>query len=201
MTAIHERSAGVIPYRLDPEKGLVYLVLHSATVRNPRAKWEFPKGGMENGETTQETASREFHEETSLTGWTFHDGFERSLSYTYVRRGRKVLKMVTYYLVHVRDLDGLARSFEHVEDHTGHWHHWGTFAEITRLLYHAKIRQVLGEADAFLQGKPTLAAEEHVADGSLAVDGEEAETVLSLDPHRPFDRPKSESGESQGQAQ
>ena len=61
MTAIHENSAGVIPFRRSrrPSRRL-YLVLHSATVRNPRAKWEFPKGGMELGESTRETAAREF---------------------------------------------------------------------------------------------------------------------------------------------
>src|SRR3954463_4629194 len=103
MTTIPERSAGVIPYRSDEAQGLVYLVLHSATVRNPRAKWEFPKGGMEPGETTRETAAREFQEETGLFDWSFRDDFERSLSYPYIRRGRKVIKSVTYYLVEVRD--------------------------------------------------------------------------------------------------
>ncbi|MDX2038949.1 MAG: NUDIX domain-containing protein [Isosphaeraceae bacterium] len=151
---IHERSAGVIPYRLDPERGPVYLVLHSATVRNPRAKWEFPKGGMEAGEIPRETAAREFQEETSLANWDFHDGFERNLSYTYIRRGRKVLKTVTYFLVRVHDETGLARSFEHVEDASGRWHQWGDFEEITRVLYHAKIRQVLVEAAEFLGFHP-----------------------------------------------
>jgi bis(5'-nucleosidyl)-tetraphosphatase len=150
MTALHERSAGVIPFRIT-EGGPLYLVLHSATVRNPRAKWEFPKGGMENGESPRETAAREFTEETSLVEWSFRDGFERSLSYTYLRRGRKVLKTVTYYLVEVKDDASLARSAEHVEDIAGHWFHWGTFEQITRLLYHAKIRQVFAEADAWLK--------------------------------------------------
>src|SRR5947209_19904193 len=99
MTAIHERSAGVIPYRVGGDRSLSYLVLHSATVRNPRAKWEFPKGGMEANETPRETAAREFQEETSITSWAFREGFERSLSYTYIRRGRKVHKPVTYYIV------------------------------------------------------------------------------------------------------
>jgi bis(5'-nucleosidyl)-tetraphosphatase len=151
MTALHERSAGVIPFRIT-EGGPLYLVLHSATVRNPRAKWEFPKGGMENGESPRETAAREFTEETSLVDWSFREGFERSLSYTYLRRGRKVLKTVTYYLVEVNDDSPLARSAEHVEDVAGHWFHWGTFEQITRLLYHAKIRQVFAEADAWLKG-------------------------------------------------
>ena len=92
MTALQELSAGVIPYQVAGDRSLRYLVLHSATVRNPRAKWEFPKGGIEAEETTREAASREFHEETNLSSWAFRDGFERNLSYTYLRRGRKVLK-------------------------------------------------------------------------------------------------------------
>ena len=150
MTAIHERSAGVIPYRVGGDRSLSYLVLHSATVRNPRAKWEFPKGGIEEGESPREAAAREFIEETSLVSWAFREGFERSLSYTYIRRGRKVLKTVTYFIVEVLDDTSLARSFEHIEDPFGHWHHWGSFEQINRLLYHAKIRQLFAEADAWL---------------------------------------------------
>ena len=92
MSPVHERSAGVIPYRLRGDGVPLYLVLHSATVRNPRAKWEFPKGGIEAGEAPRETAAREFVEETGLVSWAFREGFERNLSYTYIRRGRKVLK-------------------------------------------------------------------------------------------------------------
>ena len=151
MTAIHENSAGVIPFRRVTEQDRVYLVLHSATVRNPRAKWEFPKGGMETGETTRQTAAREFTEETGLPEWRFVEGFERSLTYTYVRRGRKVLKTVTYYLVEVLDDSPPIQSIEHVQDYSGYWHRWGTFDEITRLLYHAKIRQLFADADRWIQ--------------------------------------------------
>ena len=105
---------------------------------------------MESGETTRETAAREFREETGLVDWHFREGFERSLTYTYVRRGRKVLKTVTYYLVEVTGEAPPVQSFEHVEDHAGHWFRWGTFDEITRLLYHAKIRQVFAEADRWI---------------------------------------------------
>jgi bis(5'-nucleosidyl)-tetraphosphatase len=152
MTTFHERSAGVIPYRRPGDQAPLYLVLHSATVRNPRAKWEFPKGGVEPGESTRDAAAREFREETSLVDWSFRDGFERTLSYTYIRRGRKIVKTVTYYLVEVRDAAPLARSLEHMEDPAGHWHHWGTFEQISALLYHSKIRQVFAEADQWLRG-------------------------------------------------
>lgn len=153
MTTIHERSAGVIPYQAPGDQApFLYLVLHSATVRNPRAKWEFPKGGMELGETTRETAAREFQEETGLFEWSFRDGFERSLSYTYIRRGRKVIKTVTYYVVEVHNGAAITCSTEHVDDPFGHWCYWGNFDQVTRLLYHAKIRQVFGEADEWLRG-------------------------------------------------
>jgi 8-oxo-dGTP pyrophosphatase MutT (NUDIX family) len=154
MTIIQELSAGVIPYRRDEAGQLLYLALHSATVRNPRARWEFPKGGIEPGESAQEAAAREFIEETGLTDWAFREDFERSLSYTYVRKGSKILKTVTYFIVEVHDPSSLTRSSEHVPDSTGHWHHWGPFEPITRLLFHAKIRQLFAEADAWLRGQP-----------------------------------------------
>jgi bis(5'-nucleosidyl)-tetraphosphatase len=153
MTAFHERSAGVIPYRWGDDRVPLYLILHSATVRNPRAKWEFPKGGVEVGESTRQAAAREFHEETSLADWSFRDGFEQTLTYTYIRRGRKVVKTVTYYVVEVRDPTQLACSPEHDVDPFGQWYCWGSFDEITLLLYHTKIRQVFADADAWLRGK------------------------------------------------
>ncbi len=152
MTTIHERSAGAISYRARGDQAPEYLILHSATVRNPRAKWEFPKGGVEAGESTRQAAAREFLEETSLVDWSFREGFERTLTYTYIRRGRKVMKTVTYYIVEIGDPSALARSPEHVEDPSGQWYRWGTFEEISLLLYHTKIRQVFAEADTWLKG-------------------------------------------------
>ena len=63
------------------------------------------------------------------------------------------MKTVTYYIVEVRDPTHLACSPEHVEDPSGHWYRWGTFDEISLLLYHTKIRQVFAEADAWLKKK------------------------------------------------
>ena len=64
----------------------------------------------------------------------------------------KVVKTVTYYIAEVLDSTTLTCSPEHVEDPFGHWYHWGSFEQVSRLLYHAKIRQVFAEADAWLRG-------------------------------------------------
>ena len=151
MNPLLEHSAGVIPFRIEADGSLSFLILHSATVRNPRARWEFPKGGMEPGETPLQTAAREFLEETNLCEWSFREGFERNLTYTYVRRGRKVLKNVMYYVAEVYDSSTITRSFEHVEDVNGNWYRWGTFSETMTLLYHAKIRQLFAEADLWIR--------------------------------------------------
>lgn len=150
MTVIPERSAGVIPFRCVASNDVEYLVLHSALVRNPRAKWEFPKGTVEEGETTLETAIREFIEETSISNFRLLEGFERTLSYSYLRRGRKVLKTVTYYAIEVLDDSNITCSIEHVKDIFGFWYYWGTYNQVQRLLYHAKIRQVFIEAHAHI---------------------------------------------------
>ncbi len=151
MTTIQELSAGVIPYRRDGDRGLSYLVLHSATGKPP-SQVGVSKGGKETGRgRVRQTAGREFQEETGLSRWTFREGFEKNLSYTYIRRGRKVVKTVTYFITEVLDSSTLTRSPEHVEDPFGHWYHWGSFEQVSRLLYHAKIRQVFAEADAWLR--------------------------------------------------
>lgn len=152
MSPILERSAGVIPFRVARDGGPAYLLIHSALVRCPRARWEFPKGGIEPGETPREAAAREFREETGLVAWRFRDGFERSLSYTYVRGGRRRDKTVTYLVAEVLDDSTLARSWEHVEDPAGRWYVWGPRRLISAHLYYAPTRELFAAADEWLRG-------------------------------------------------
>jgi len=94
-------SAGVIIFHRGPD-GCRFLLLRSTQTRRPL--WEFPKGGVDTGETLEEAALRELHEETGLSRehvrmvpgfesaehyrFTAGDGAER----TYIR------KRVTYFL-------------------------------------------------------------------------------------------------------
>jgi bis(5'-nucleosidyl)-tetraphosphatase len=155
MRLLYEHSAGVIPYRLVPGSGPLYLVIHSATVRNPRARWEFPKGGIEPDETPRQAAAREFEEETGIVAWRFRDGFEASLSYTYSRDGCRRCKTVTYFLAEVLGDSTLTRSNEHVEDLGGQWFIWDPPDQIEARLPHAKVRRLFQRADAWLRTSGT----------------------------------------------
>lgn len=60
-------SAGVIPFRKRNDGRLEYLLGHPGGNHwNQRNLWMFMKGGVEGEETYQETALREFKEETGL---------------------------------------------------------------------------------------------------------------------------------------
>ena len=65
--------------------------------RAGRLRWSLPKGHVEPGETTEQTAVREVREETGITGRiTAPLG---SLSYTFIAAGRRVHKRVHHYLM------------------------------------------------------------------------------------------------------
>lgn len=53
------KKCGIILYNMDTQK---YLLVHG----KKSMKWGFPKGHMEPGETEEETAHREFYEETGI---------------------------------------------------------------------------------------------------------------------------------------
>jgi bis(5'-nucleosidyl)-tetraphosphatase len=58
-----DRSAGVIVFHRD-EHGCRFLLLLSRLTKRPL--WEFPKGGIDDGESAAEAALRELQEETGL---------------------------------------------------------------------------------------------------------------------------------------
>lgn len=154
MTLPHiERSCGVIPFRR--RNGyLEFLMLHSAMVKNPEARWEFPKGSMEFGETEVEAALREFGEETSLRTITLLPDFRDEIHYQYRRGGLEIEKTVVFFVGEVPNdlvLPVDPPSFEHCFSNAEHiWSTWATESEATTRLFHPGMRTLLHRASQFI---------------------------------------------------
>lgn len=94
-------SAGVIIFHRGPD-GCRFLLLRSTQTRRPL--WEFPKGGVDRGETLEEAALRELQEETGLSREHVRmvAGFESAEQYRFTAgegaERTHIRKTVTYFL-------------------------------------------------------------------------------------------------------
>jgi 8-oxo-dGTP pyrophosphatase MutT (NUDIX family) len=115
----------------------------------PEGTWALPKGNLGRGESAEETALREVAEETGLEGVS-----QRKLGdvrYVYTRRGIRVFKVVSFYLVRYRR--------GRINDVPGHFRHevaeacWLPLEEAPELLAYG------GERDMARSALATLADE------------------------------------------
>lgn len=87
---VRETTAGGVTYRLNPEtKQLEFLMVQDA-----RDRWTIPKGHVEEGEDTKQTALREIMEETGLTDVVLKSWLGK-INFRY-RRERSLILMVTH---------------------------------------------------------------------------------------------------------
>ncbi len=100
---VRETTAGGVVYRFSPTNGQLEFLL----VQDAKDRWTIPKGHVEKGETTRQTAAREITEETGLQhievkNWLGKVNFR-------FRRGSSLVLMVTHiYLAEVqKDSDKL----------------------------------------------------------------------------------------------
>ena len=91
-------SAGIIVFRR-VEGELKFLFLYRG-----RGTWDFPRGRMEGGERSWQTAFREVREETGLrrNELIMHPNFKVSERFPYMREGKKIFKVVIFYLAETR---------------------------------------------------------------------------------------------------
>ncbi|WP_340695304.1 NUDIX hydrolase [Hydrogenobacter thermophilus] len=66
-------------------------------VKNPSGVWTFPKGIVEQGESTEDAALREVEEETGIRGEILQKIGE--IEYFYMREGERIKKKVVYFLM------------------------------------------------------------------------------------------------------
>ncbi len=149
-------AAGIVLFRSGTD-GRKYLVVRSALTRRP--VWEFPKGGVERGESEREAAERELREETGLAPgeYSVRDGFREEEHYIFTggREGdrRLISKRVVYFLAEAHT-ERVRLSREATE------FRWLPYEEAQQLLRFPQKRRVLEQAENWL------------ADGAGAPQGE-----------------------------
>ncbi len=104
----HDVSAGVIVFHRG-DHGCRFLLVLSRLTKRPL--WEFPKGGVDAGESLRQAAMRELREETGLqeSDVRLVPDFERREEYRFTTgeaEGRQLIrKEVTYYLAEAQRTD------------------------------------------------------------------------------------------------
>ena len=121
-----------------------FLLVLSRLTKRPL--WEFPKGGVDEGETLLQTALRELREETGISepALTVVPGFVWSETYRFTS-GRElertlIHKQVTYYLAESSTLE-VTLSENEVSEHA-----WLELDEAVKRIKYPERRKMLREA-------------------------------------------------------
>ena len=106
--------------------------------------WMFPKGHIEKGETEEETAKREIHEETGLEV-KFIQGFRETIEY--FDHVREEQKLVVFFLCEATTKE-VKYIFDEVEDHK-----WLQFNDALKIITHENSKEILRKAEKFIKDK------------------------------------------------
>lgn len=134
---MEEKSAGAVLFRETPS-GRMYLLLQNG------GRWDFPKGGVEKGESELQTVVREVEEETGLKDLKIIPGFRKVIEYFYRRERKNVHKQVVYLLAKTQD-DKVKISFEH------QGFGWFPFREALERASYNNSKVTLAEAEKFVR--------------------------------------------------
>lgn len=89
----NEFSSGGIVYKEDQ-----FLLVENSRMKNPEEKWwGFPKGHLEEGESTEQAAVREVEEETGIKAEIIQKIGQSK--YNLTKNGENIFKVVTIYLM------------------------------------------------------------------------------------------------------
>ena len=134
---VEATSAGAILFR-DTRGRREYLLLKSRP-----GDWEFPKGGVEDGEELQQTAIREVKEEAGIEDFRLIDGFRDEYNYVFQANGQTIHKTVHLFI---------AESFEaSAELSTEHRDlQWRDYEQAINTITQDGPREILEDAEEFL---------------------------------------------------
>ncbi|MAF80034.1 diadenosine tetraphosphate hydrolase [bacterium] len=131
-----EVSAGIIIYRRTRE-GPKYLILYQKN-----RYWNFPKGKLEEKERSFRAAIREVKEETGINykDLRFRDYFKAYDRFVFMREGKKVSKLVMFYLAESNT------SRVRIEDeHDGYV--WLLYPDAIGLMKYKNLKDILKKAN------------------------------------------------------
>jgi len=137
-----EISSGIIVYKKTIE-GPRFLILYHG-----HRYWNFPKGKIEKGESSLQTALRETYEETGLNkkDLNISSSFKTEEKFVFLRRGKKIYKTVVFYLSETNK--------RHILLSKEHWGFgWFTYRETLQLFTQKNskdTRKALRQAYSFL---------------------------------------------------
>ena len=131
------KSAGAVIFRKQGDKIKYLLIQYEA------GYWGFPRGLMEKEESLEETAHREIEEETGLKNLSFIPGFKEQAKFFYKFKGKKIMKIVTYFLAETNNKK-IVLSHEHKD------YIWLEYEQALKRLIFDNPRKVLEKANDFL---------------------------------------------------
>jgi 8-oxo-dGTP pyrophosphatase MutT (NUDIX family) len=114
----------------------------------PEGVWALPKGLVHEGESPEATALREVAEETGVEGRSV--GKLGDVRYVYTRGGRRIFKVVSFYLM--RYSRGRLGELAPEQRHEVAEARWLPLADAERLLAYRGEREMAGNARAVLEG-------------------------------------------------
>lgn len=125
----HETSAGGIAVKV--EDGVAYVACIARRNRAGRLEWCLPKGHIEQGETPEQAAVREVHEETGISA----DIIQALgvIDYWFTGEDRRIHKVVHHFLL---EATGGEITVENDPDHEAELAQWIPMADLpTRLAF------------------------------------------------------------------
>jgi 8-oxo-dGTP pyrophosphatase MutT (NUDIX family) len=115
----------------------------------PEGVWALPKGNIGAGEDPEATAIREVAEETGIEAVS--DGKLGDVRYVYTRGGKRIFKVVSFYLLRHRRgrIGDVPEAFRHEVDEA----RWLPLEDASRLLSYGGEREMAKKALATLDGE------------------------------------------------
>lgn len=143
-----ERSAGAVVYRIEKKEPKFLLIQHpdsrdAKTGKMRPGHWDFPKGHIEKGETTEDAARREVKEETGISNVEIIQGFKETTKYFIKIGEEKRMKFVAFFLAETKS-PRIKISYEH-QNFT-----WLNFEDAYKKLTYRNAKSVLQKAHDFL---------------------------------------------------